>query len=55
MTAKAAPPRFPYREHRTMAVVLHDEAWREFYRLPVRHRAGRTVDQFMKCKQGVRG
>jgi hypothetical protein len=43
---KAAPAYFPY-DHLSLDVVWRREALEKFLRLPLDHRRGRTVEQFM--------
>jgi hypothetical protein len=43
MKPTVAPARFPYVAHRNMAQVMADEARDEFYRLPIKLRAGRST------------
>lgn len=46
----AAPAHFPYRHHRNMAQVMRDEALKDFLRLPLDFRRGRTVKDYRSAE-----
>ena len=51
---KAAPYRFPYTEHRTVAQVDHDEARERLFKMPPSERLGLTVASCLNVDGDVR-